>query len=98
MEIVEDTLIRCAGDTPISIAEALVIAAIDENIHLDGEYFLMRRHPDLLLKLLPQLLASPKSPLLLLSVSSAVGSSNASSNNNRAYPKDGERKRKREAL
>jgi hypothetical protein len=50
MEVVEDTLIRCAGDTPISIAEALVIAAIDDNIHLDGVYFLMRRHPDLLLK------------------------------------------------
>jgi hypothetical protein len=34
------------------------MAAIDEDAHLDFVYFLMRRQPDLLLKLLPQSPAS----------------------------------------
>jgi len=51
MKAIEDTLIRYS-DTPINIVEALVMAAIDENIHLDGVYFLIRRQPDILQKLL----------------------------------------------
>ena len=39
-------------EAPIHITEALVIAAIDENIHLDCAYFLLRREPDVLQKLL----------------------------------------------
>jgi hypothetical protein len=45
MEVVEDTLIRYSG-TPINIAEALVMASADKNVHLDCVYFLMRREPD----------------------------------------------------
>jgi hypothetical protein len=51
MEAVEGTLIRYS-DTPVNIVEALVMAAIDENIHLDCVYFLIRREPDVLQKLL----------------------------------------------
>ncbi|MGK3751316.1 MAG: hypothetical protein ACI8RD_003617, partial [Bacillariaceae sp.] len=51
MEVVEDTLIRYSG-TPINIAEALVMASADKNVHLDCVYFLMRREPDVLQKLL----------------------------------------------
>jgi len=39
-------------EAPIHITEALVIAAIDENIHWDCAYFLLRREPDVLQKLL----------------------------------------------
>jgi hypothetical protein len=51
MKIVEGTLIRYS-DTPINITEALIMASIDENIHLDCVYFLLRREPDILHKLL----------------------------------------------
>ena len=51
MKVVEDTLIRYS-DTPINTTEALIMAAIDENIHLDCVYFLLRREPDILHKLL----------------------------------------------
>jgi hypothetical protein len=51
MEVVEDTLARYSDDTPITITEALAMAAIDENIHLDCVYFLLRRQPDVLVKL-----------------------------------------------
>jgi hypothetical protein len=46
MEVVEDILPRYSDTTPINIEEALLSAAIDENIHLDCVYFLLRRHPD----------------------------------------------------
>jgi hypothetical protein len=52
MEVAEDTLIIRHSDTPINIAEALVMAAIDERIDLDGVYFLLRREPDVIQKLL----------------------------------------------
>jgi hypothetical protein len=51
MEVVEDTLAR-HSDTPMNVAEVLVSAAIDKNIHLDCVYFLLRRQPDILQKLL----------------------------------------------
>jgi hypothetical protein len=54
MEVVEETLIRSSSsdDTPINITQALLSAAIDENVHLDCVYFLLRRQPDVLVKLL----------------------------------------------
>jgi hypothetical protein len=56
MEVVDDTLARCYTSSdntpPLNIEEALITAAIDENIHLDGVYFLIRRQPDILQKLL----------------------------------------------
>ncbi|MGK3747418.1 MAG: hypothetical protein ACI90V_014282 [Bacillariaceae sp.] len=52
MEVIEDTLIIRYSDTSINTAEALVMAAIDQNIDLDGVYFLLRREPDVIQKLL----------------------------------------------
>ncbi|OEU23445.1 hypothetical protein FRACYDRAFT_233615 [Fragilariopsis cylindrus CCMP1102] len=52
IKVIDGTLGFYAGDTPINITEALVMAAIDENIHLDCVYFLLRRKPDILQKLL----------------------------------------------
>jgi hypothetical protein len=51
MEVVEDTLVRYS-DTPVNVIEALLLAAIDDNIHLDCVYFLLRREPDVLQELL----------------------------------------------
>jgi hypothetical protein len=51
MEVVDDTLVRYS-ETPVNVAEALLPAAIDANIHLDCLYFLLRREPDVLQKLL----------------------------------------------
>ncbi|OEU08510.1 hypothetical protein FRACYDRAFT_249400 [Fragilariopsis cylindrus CCMP1102] len=51
MKVVEDILIRYS-DTPINITEALITAAIDEDIHLNCVYFLLRREPDIVMKLL----------------------------------------------
>jgi hypothetical protein len=51
--MIEDTCIRCyssSDDTPV--VEALMTAAVDENIHLDCVYFLLRRQPDILQKIL----------------------------------------------
>ena len=50
MYSIEETLVRYS-DTPINTAEALLSAAIDESIHLDCVYFLLRRQPDILQKL-----------------------------------------------
>jgi hypothetical protein len=70
LEGVEDVLARYS-DIPINIADALLSAAIDEDIHLDCVYFLLRREPDVLMKLL-----SNSSPLAIAAVS------NSNSNNN----------------
>ncbi|OEU14483.1 hypothetical protein FRACYDRAFT_241028 [Fragilariopsis cylindrus CCMP1102] len=51
MKVVEGILISYS-DTPINITEALLTAAIDENIHLDCVYFLLRREPDVVMKLM----------------------------------------------
>jgi hypothetical protein len=57
MKVVEDTLTLCYSSStvdnsspppPLNIVEALIMAAIDENIHLDCVYFLLRRQPDVL--------------------------------------------------
>ena len=56
MEVVEDTLAHWYASSdntpPLDIEEALLSAAINENIHLDCVYFLLRRQPDMLQKLL----------------------------------------------
>ena len=56
MKMIEDTFIRCyssSDDTPpLNVVEALMTAAVDEDIHLDCVYFLLRRQPDILQKLL----------------------------------------------
>ena len=49
MKVVEDILIRYS-DTPINITEALITAAIDEDIHLNCVYFLLRREPDIVME------------------------------------------------
>ena len=61
--MIEITFIRCysaSDDTPVVEAlmmaavdeKALMMAAVDEKIHLDCVYYLLRRQPDLLQKLL----------------------------------------------
>ena len=56
IKMIEDTFIRCyssSDDTPpLNVVDALMTAAIDEGIHLDCVYFLLRRQPDILQKLL----------------------------------------------
>ena len=52
MEVVENTLGHSSSPSdntqPLNIMHALVTAAIDEGVHLDCVYFLLRRHPDVL--------------------------------------------------
>jgi hypothetical protein len=69
MKVIEETLIHYS-DTPINIAEALLMAAIDENVHLDCVYFLLRRHPDLLVNLLSS------TPTAAAATASMAGSNN----------------------
>ena len=80
MKVIEDTLIRysSSNNIPINFAEALLIAAIDDSIHLDCVYFLLRRHPDMLVKL-----QSSSTP-------AAVSASMARSNNNNEGDADGD--------
>ena len=56
MKMIEETLICCYSfpdnTPPLNVVEALMTAAIDEDIHLDCVYFLLRRQPDILQKLL----------------------------------------------
>ena len=75
MKIVEETLARFP-DTPLNVIDALLSAAIDENSHLDGVYFLLRREPDVLVKLLSQ------SQSQTSATSTAAASKNNSNNNN----------------
>jgi hypothetical protein len=51
MKIVDDFLAVYSVDATINITEALVMAATDKNIHLDCVYFLLRREPSILQKL-----------------------------------------------
>ena len=55
MDAVEATLAQYSSHsstTPLNIRDALILAAIDERIHLNGLYFLMRRQPDTMLGML----------------------------------------------
>ena len=91
MKIVDDTVTCYSATTPINIEEALLSAATDDNIHLDSVYFLLRRQPDVLVKLL----SSHSS--LTVSVVTSTNNDNNNNNNNRDSPskKKGKRKRKR---
>ena len=51
MKVIENTLTD-SSHNPDNTADALLSASVDEIIHLDGVYFLLRRQPDLLVKLL----------------------------------------------
>jgi len=53
MKVVEDTLNN--SDIPINTVEALFVAAIDEKVHLDCIYSLLRRQPAVLVRLLSRL-------------------------------------------
>jgi len=53
MNTVDEILPRYAQDTPLNSMEALIVAAVDDTIHFDCVYFLIRREPDLVLRLLP---------------------------------------------
>merc|ERR1712238_80649 len=53
MDVVEDTITRFySEERPFNIVEAVLTAAIDDEIHVDGEFFLLRRQPDVLVTLL----------------------------------------------
>jgi len=52
MTIVEDTLNNSI--IPLNIVEAVVMAAIDGNVHLDCVYFLLRREPHVWVRLLSE--------------------------------------------
>jgi hypothetical protein len=53
MMVITDTL-NNPDTPPVNSADALLSAAIDNGIHLDCVYLLMRREPDVLQKLLSQ--------------------------------------------
>ena len=52
MDVVEDVLSQYSGSTPINATDAIIAAAIDPSIHLDGLFFLMRRQPDALISMI----------------------------------------------
>ncbi|OEU12976.1 hypothetical protein FRACYDRAFT_243278 [Fragilariopsis cylindrus CCMP1102] len=85
MEVVEDTLIRYSTSldnhaSPLNIVEALMMAAIDENVHIDCVYFLIRREPDILVKLL-----SNPSPLAITAVSNRNNNNDNDKNDDSNY-------------
>jgi hypothetical protein len=85
MEVVEDTLIRYSTSldnhaSQLNIVEALMMAAIDENVHLDCVYFLIRREPDILVKLL-----SNPSPLAITAVSNRNNNNDNDKNDDSNY-------------
>jgi hypothetical protein len=107
MEVIEDTLIRYTSSSlnldnnttapRLNIVDALLSAAIDENVHFDCVYFLMRRHPDMvLMKLLPQLSSGiMSSTTVVVSASKnddddANGTSNSNGNSNSTSKNDDE--------
>ncbi|OEU21508.1 hypothetical protein FRACYDRAFT_235135 [Fragilariopsis cylindrus CCMP1102] len=50
LKVIESTLIKCSAN-PYDTAEVLFIAATNEDISIDGIYFLLRRTPDVVQKL-----------------------------------------------
>ena len=50
LDVVEEILMRYTTMTPpVNMGDALMMAAIDDSISLDGVYFFMRRQPDIML-------------------------------------------------
>ena len=53
LNVVEEIRVRYTATTPpVNIGNALMMAAIDNNISLDGVYFFMRRQPATMLSML----------------------------------------------
>ena len=52
IDIIEEALARYHAATPINTVEALLLTASNPLIDLDGVYFLLRRQPDVLLKMM----------------------------------------------
>ena len=106
MNVINDTLTRCRyssdNDAPkLNIVEALVMAAIDKSIHLDCVYFLLRREPDLLVKLLPSSSSASITPVAAVVAAAEqktememLDSNNNNNNKNIGYDSE-QRKRKR---
>ena len=79
METVEQTILRYTGTTPsLNIGNALMMAAIDDTISLDGVFFLMRRQPD---KMLSMLRCRHQGQITTGTQFSSSSSSDSSSNN-----------------
>merc|ERR1712032_44200 len=51
IDVVEEVLARYSLTIPINSTDALLLAAINERIHLDCVYFLLRRAPDALIRM-----------------------------------------------
>ena len=75
MKAIEDSL-RNNTAGPYNVVDALITAAIDEHVHLDCVYFLLRREPDVLVKLLSSSTAS------LTLTDSPINDINSNSNSN----------------
>lgn len=58
IKVIEKCLSDCS-DKPNSFPEAFLSAAVNEDIHLDCAYFLLRRDPDMLQNLLPASTTTP---------------------------------------
>ncbi|OEU23669.1 hypothetical protein FRACYDRAFT_233841 [Fragilariopsis cylindrus CCMP1102] len=52
MKVIDDTLTYYHSDTPLNIADTLLSVAIDDDIHLDCVYYVLRRQPGILQELL----------------------------------------------
>jgi hypothetical protein len=93
MRVIEEILILYSSSsdnsTPLNVVDALITAAIDEDIHLDCVYFLLRRQPDVLIKLLS---GSSSSCPTSASASASEGDTNGN-NNTRDSSKAKKRKR-----
>ncbi|OEU07200.1 hypothetical protein FRACYDRAFT_251527 [Fragilariopsis cylindrus CCMP1102] len=94
-KIIENTLARYSSSTPINSADALLSAAIDENVHVDGVYFLLRRDPDMLQKLLSSSPSSSTSSTAVADCDINMNSNSNSSSNNDTNDEVNSRKRKR---
>jgi hypothetical protein len=81
MEVIENTL-NTNSDVPFNTTDALLPAIVNEKIHLDYVYFLLRREPDVLQKLLLSSLASPPSALVTVMGSNNDGNDNDSDDDN----------------
>ena len=80
--------INTGGSGPYNTADALIMAAIDVDIHLDCVHFLLRRHPDVLHQLSSSTTTTP--------AAAATLDPNNNSNNNEYYDsKQKHRRRKR---
>ena len=52
MRVIDDVLAHSSLTTPLNITDAFLVAILDDTIHLDAVYFLFRRQPDTLIRLI----------------------------------------------